>query len=89
MQADDAPPSQYERLGLPETGDIGDEHLAVRRQWPQVEASLDLVRPDDCPRTEPSVHATLRTLVDDPGTREVLRRHAPAVVDGGNAADGG
>ncbi|MBC9727264.1 sulfatase [Streptomyces sp. TRM68367] len=83
IRANDAPPSQYERLGLPDTGDVGDEHLAVRRQWAQVEASLDLVHPDDYPRAEPSVHATLRTLVDDPETREVLRRHAPAVVDGG------
>jgi len=29
MKSNDAPPSQYERLGLPENGDIRDEHLAL------------------------------------------------------------
>lgn len=86
MRDNDAPPSQYERLGLPDTGTIRDEHLQVQRQWTQVEASHDLVHPDDYPRDDPSVHSTLRALVDDPTTCEVLRRHAPAIVDGGMPA---
>ncbi|MCB1405639.1 MAG: sulfatase [Rhodobacteraceae bacterium] len=40
LRASDAPPSQFARLGLPETGPLADEHLLVERQWSQVQASL-------------------------------------------------
>ena len=36
LRASDAPPGQYARLGLPQTGPAGPEHLLVARQWPQV-----------------------------------------------------
>jgi arylsulfatase A-like enzyme len=36
MRANEAPPSQFARLGLPEKGPVGPEHLLVRRQWDQV-----------------------------------------------------
>ncbi|AEQ51281.1 sulfatase [Pelagibacterium halotolerans] len=41
MRENDAPESQYVRLGLPMTGAVGPEHLLVEKQWPQVMASLD------------------------------------------------
>ncbi|MBF0678607.1 MAG: sulfatase-like hydrolase/transferase [Devosia sp.] len=38
MRENDAPPSQYERLGLPTTGPVTEEHLLIDKQWAQVEA---------------------------------------------------
>jgi len=39
MRRNDAPASQYERLGLPETGPVEERHLLIERQWPQIERS--------------------------------------------------
>ncbi|WP_196258148.1 sulfatase [Pelagibacterium limicola] len=36
MRTNDAPPSQFERLGLPLEGPVGPEHLLVARQWDQM-----------------------------------------------------
>jgi hypothetical protein len=47
MRANQAPASQYRRLGLSETGDVGDEHLLIERQWPQIEAGLAMPRRTD------------------------------------------
>lgn len=39
MRENDAPESQFERLGLPATGEVDESHLLVNSQWAQVEAS--------------------------------------------------
>ncbi|GFJ87263.1 hypothetical protein [Phytohabitans rumicis] len=49
MRANDAPPSQYERLGLPYTGPVAAEHLQIRRQWAQVEQCQARIVPGDYP----------------------------------------
>lgn len=82
VRATGAPPEQYARLGLPPTGPVGPEHLQVRRQWPQVEASLVPVRREDYPDGPRSVHTPLRTLLDDPVSRAVVEEHVPALVSG-------
>jgi arylsulfatase A-like enzyme len=37
MRDNDAPPSQYERLGLPAEGEVTDAHLLIEKQWDQIE----------------------------------------------------
>lgn len=39
MRANEAPASQFDRLGLPAEGPVTEAHLQIDRQWPQVEAS--------------------------------------------------
>ncbi|MCE0510525.1 sulfatase [Microbacterium sp. KKR3/1] len=40
MRASDAPPEQFERLGLPAHGEVTAEHLLVEAQWEQVQRGL-------------------------------------------------
>lgn len=37
LRDNDAPPSQYERLGLPATGPVTEAHLLIEKQWAQIE----------------------------------------------------
>jgi arylsulfatase A-like enzyme len=83
LRAADAPPEQYVRLGLPETGNVGEEHLLVRKQWPQVESSRQRpLRREDFPAGPASVNIPIRELLADPQAMVVLRRHAPGLLDG-------
>jgi arylsulfatase A-like enzyme len=83
LRAADAPPGQYERLGLPATGPVTAEHLLVRAQWPQVESSrLPPPRAEDFPDGPLSVHVPLRDLLTRPGAEAVLRDHFAALLDG-------
>ncbi|MFE2865981.1 sulfatase [Embleya sp. NPDC059259] len=82
MKANDAPPSQYERLGLPADGPVTDKHLLVRAQRDQALASSQpLPAPEDYPRGRFGLRTPLRTLLADPLAVEVLRRNLPGVVD--------
>lgn len=63
MRAADAPPSQFERLGLPVAGPVGPEHLLVAAQWPQVEASA---RPVAAAAEFPADSVVHRPLADLP-----------------------
>ncbi len=38
MRRNEAPPSQYERLGLPMTGEVTQAHLLIAQQWDRVQA---------------------------------------------------
>jgi arylsulfatase A-like enzyme len=89
MRDTDAPAEQYERLGLPMAGDPGDEHLQVRRQWPQVEATRQRVRREDYPDGPLSVHTPLRELLADPRARTLLVDQVPGLVAGPLAAMAG
>jgi len=39
MRSNEAPKSQFERLGLPEQGSVKESHLLIEYQWPQVQQS--------------------------------------------------
>lgn len=39
MRANDAPVSQFERMGLPSDGPVDDTHLLIEAQWPQVQSA--------------------------------------------------
>ena len=40
MRDSDAPPEQYQRLGLPAEGPVTAEHLLIEKQWDQVQRGL-------------------------------------------------
>ncbi|MGW0246268.1 sulfatase [Nocardia goodfellowii] len=81
MRANEAPRSQYERLGLPAEGPIGDEHLLVRSQREQAELSaMPLPNPEDFPPGRFSLRTPVQTLLADPIAVEVLRRHLPGIT---------
>ncbi|GAA1077661.1 sulfatase [Pseudonocardia alni] len=82
LRDSDAPPEQYERLGLPPTGAPGPEHLQVRLQWPQVEASRTPVRREDHPDGPLSVHTPLADLLADDGAQAVVHELVPGLLDG-------
>ena len=79
MRASDAPAEQYERLGLPAEGKVTRDHLLVRVQSPQVEASRQPVpTAADFPAEATFALTTpLRELIREPATADVLRRHVP------------
>ncbi|MET8541971.1 sulfatase [Kitasatospora sp. NPDC004799] len=82
LRASDAPPSQYERLGLPVEGPVDDRHLLVRAQREQAEqAAKPLPSPEDYPAGRLSLRTPLAALISDPVAVEVLRRHLPGIVD--------
>ncbi|MFJ6509886.1 sulfatase [Streptomyces sp. NPDC091406] len=82
MRATDAPPSQYERLGLPAQGPVGKEHLLARAQAEQAaQTSEPLPRADDYPAGRLSLRTPVKALISDPVAVEILRRHLPGLVD--------
>jgi len=80
MRVNEAPAEQFERLGLPRTGEVTDEHLQVRDQWPQVESSRQgPPRRSDYPEGRLSVHTPLKELLADPAAQKIIERHLPRV----------
>ncbi|WP_314612771.1 sulfatase [Streptomyces stackebrandtii] len=82
LRESDAPPSQYERLGLPADGPVTEKHLLVRAQRAQAERAAEaLPRPEEFPAGRVSLRTPMRTLMSDPVTSVVLRRHLPSLFD--------
>ncbi|MCP9949948.1 sulfatase [Actinomadura madurae] len=82
LRASDAPPEQYRRLGLPESGPVTPAHLLVRAQWEQVLAGRrGPARAEEftCPD---GLEIPLRRLLADEESAAVLRRQVPDLVDG-------
>ncbi|QDQ97083.1 sulfatase [Tomitella fengzijianii] len=81
LREHDAPPGQFERLGLPAEGEVGPEHLLARAQWPQVAASTAaLPEPAEFRSTGLGVLSSFDELLDDPLGREVVTRHLPLIA---------
>lgn len=82
MRASDAPPEQYERLGLPQFGEVSETHLVLASQ----SAPSDNAAAPTMDRTsyEGSVIATrtIRELLADPTALQVLRSVLGPMVDG-------
>ncbi len=73
MRANDAPPSQFVRLGLPEVGPADRTHLLVARQWDQVVASsTPLPGRESFEQAGPSVFSPVADLLADPRTEPVV-----------------
>ncbi|MEV2265143.1 sulfatase [Nonomuraea africana] len=82
MRANEAPPSQYERLGLPSTGEVTEAHLlAAAQRELAAQAAEPLPDPDDYPSGRFSLRSPVAALLADPVAVEVLRRHVPGVAD--------
>lgn len=81
MRANDAPADQFERLGLPVTGEVGEEHLLVRLQRDAVETA----RADPPARAlfaveSPAIARRVDELLANERQREALERHFPEVI---------
>ncbi|MGY1857193.1 sulfatase [Modestobacter sp. SYSU DS0290] len=80
MHENDAPASQFQRLGIPFDGEIGAEHLLVRTQADRAAATAEPLPPlAELPAadllTEP-----LPRLLQDHRARAVVERHAPQLT---------
>ncbi|MEI4274017.1 sulfatase [Klenkia sp. LSe6-5] len=80
MRANDAPPEQYQRLGLPPEGPADEGHLLVRRHWPQVEAARTPVRREEYPAGLCSANTPLRELLADPAATAVVGSVVPGLL---------
>jgi arylsulfatase A-like enzyme len=70
MRENDAPESQFQRIGLPATGAVTQEHLLIEKQWPQVEAGMSIPqRGDDHARYGATANTPLNRLVQDSQAR--------------------
>ncbi|SDT45819.1 sulfatase [Microlunatus soli] len=78
FRVNEAPPEQYERLGLPQSGPATRDHLQIRVQWPQVESSRQgPPKRSDYPQGRLSVHTPLKDLRADPQAKIIIDRHLP------------
>ncbi|SEG95745.1 Arylsulfatase A [Nonomuraea solani] len=76
----DAPPSQFERLGIPRDGDITPEHLLVREQRDRAADTAAPLPPEADLQAPDLLHAPLLDLLQITGAKDVLMREAPALV---------
>lgn len=82
MRANDAPVSQYERLGLPASGPADTRHLLARAQHDRYLAALEPIPSADAfPSDRPSVRTPIMDLLREPATRSVLEDALGGVVD--------
>lgn len=88
MRENDAPSEQYVRLGLPESGPVGAEHLVLARADAggagaagTPGAADSAVSAEEFAGTTIATR-TVRQLLDDPAAREVLRAVLGPMVDG-------
>jgi arylsulfatase A-like enzyme len=80
MRDNDAPLSQFQRLGIPVDSEITEEHLLVEAQRQRAEAIAEpLPALTELPAAELIV-APLLQLAHDAGARTVLERHVPFVL---------
>lgn len=82
MHAADAPASQFERLGLPQTGMVTTEYLLASQQAAQATRSVRPF-PDESEFGEPGrgVHASVSHLLATPTTRTALLEHFPLLIN--------
>lgn len=86
MRENDAPPSQFERLGLPATGKVTETHLLIEKQWAQVEAgqrrapTVADFSPDAVVAT-----VTVNSLLAEDSTKAIVVNALPA-LDGSRIA---
>lgn len=80
MHENDAPASQFERLGLPFDTEPCPEHLLVRAQAARATTVAEpLPSPGDLPATE-LLDTPLLELLQNPAARTVIERHVPGLV---------
>jgi hypothetical protein len=82
LRRTDAPPSQYERLGLPEHGAVTQAHLLCRTQREQALAAREPApSAEDFVLSPWSVHTSVAELLAHEPAAEILKKHCrPARV---------
>ncbi|SKB72008.1 Arylsulfatase A [Arthrobacter sp. 31Cvi3.1E] len=83
MRRNDAPASQFKRLGLPITGPANVTHLQVRASWDRVVSSTKLPDPAESfttPQGGSGVHQPIQELLMKQATRDVLLNEFPFVA---------
>lgn len=81
LVASDAPASQYQRLGIPASGELGTEHLLVREQAERAAALAEpLPQPDEL-RDAEILRIPVIQLGQDPRLREIVRNLIPGLLD--------
>ncbi|MEQ7006924.1 sulfatase [Actinopolymorpha sp. B17G11] len=82
MRANDAPADQFERLGLPVTGDVGPEHLLLRQQYERVtQVRAPLPDLDDLPVGRYDLHTPVSDLLADSDAVTAMRAAVPGLLD--------
>lgn len=82
MVANDAPASQFARLGLPAAGPLDERHLLCRSQSAQVQgARMSVLHAEDFPAGGIPVTTNIAALRADPQAMTVLRRHLGELAD--------
>ena len=80
LRDNEAPASQFRRLGLPLIGDVGVEHLLVARQRERAAAAAEALPPlDSFPDAELNLETPLHELLARPAAADVVTRHLPAL----------
>jgi arylsulfatase A-like enzyme len=80
MHENDAPRSQFERLGMPYDGEPGPEHLLVRAQAERAAATAEpLPEVSELPAVD-LLSMPILALLQDTHARGVLERHVPGLV---------
>ena len=78
MRAGDAPPEQFERLGLPAQGEVTVDHLLIESQWEQVQQGL-MAAPTSADLADGSAAAsvTIRELFSDDRVKAIVLEELP------------
>ena len=80
MRANEAPASQFERLGLPATGQVTHDHLLVARQRDRAEEAAEPLPPlDSFPSGAFGLETPLQDLLANPAAAHVITTHLPAL----------
>lgn len=80
MRLNEAPASQFERLGLPAEGPVGPEHLQVRKLWTKVATSQQLPpAAESFASPHAGVLTPIRDLLADEASRAVVLKSLPFV----------
>ncbi|MGB3717866.1 MAG: sulfatase [Candidatus Promineifilaceae bacterium] len=83
MQANDAPPEQYERLGLPDDGDVRDEHLLLKAQHEQALRAMQPARimAPEAGDGHFNLNTPLKEIMADPDATAILNKHFPGFTE--------
>lgn len=80
MRENDAPVSQFTRLGLPVEGPVAPEHLMVRRDAERAAATAQPLPDLDGHPARIHLERPVGELLGEPRTRDALTAHAPDLV---------
>ncbi|NYF98843.1 sulfatase [Janibacter cremeus] len=82
MVSNDAPASQFARMGLPVEGPLDESHLTCREHAPQVDRSrMTVLRPEDFPSGGVPVTTAVGVLRSDARCTDVMRLHLGELAD--------